>query len=175
MPKQIVVAIDGMSACGKTTLAKELAEEYGFVYIHSDLADAKAGWAHIMSQERPVIMDRWWASTPIYAYRRWTRADIQILSAAAQAPYSVKAYVIVHPEDSPEAREVHAATLAVKATTGILAIGAQGHTDIFQEELRRWTSTNWPGHVQRIRADHKADDWLEPARVILGKEMARYA
>src|SRR4026207_1776728 len=35
MSKKIIVAIDGWSSCGKSTLAKELAKELGFLYVDS--------------------------------------------------------------------------------------------------------------------------------------------
>ena len=31
--KRIIVAIDGHSSCGKSTMAKELAREVGYVYV----------------------------------------------------------------------------------------------------------------------------------------------
>jgi len=33
--KKIVVAIDGFSSCGKSTMAKELAREIGYIYVDS--------------------------------------------------------------------------------------------------------------------------------------------
>lgn len=33
--KKIIVAIDGFSSCGKSTMAKELAKEYGYIYVDS--------------------------------------------------------------------------------------------------------------------------------------------
>lgn len=35
MAKKIIVAIDGWSSCGKSTLAKQLAKELGYVYVDS--------------------------------------------------------------------------------------------------------------------------------------------
>ena len=35
MGKKIIIAIDGWSSCGKSTLAKELAKELGFLYVDS--------------------------------------------------------------------------------------------------------------------------------------------
>ncbi|RYG10113.1 MAG: cytidylate kinase, partial [Chitinophagaceae bacterium] len=35
MRKNLVVAIDGYSSCGKSTLAKALAKKLGFIYIDS--------------------------------------------------------------------------------------------------------------------------------------------
>ena len=35
MSKKIIIAIDGWSSCGKSTLAKELAKELGYVYVDS--------------------------------------------------------------------------------------------------------------------------------------------
>lgn len=35
MPKNFIITIDGFSSCGKSTLAKQLARELGFVYIDS--------------------------------------------------------------------------------------------------------------------------------------------
>lgn len=35
MSKKIVIAIDGWSSCGKSTLAKELAKELGYLYVDS--------------------------------------------------------------------------------------------------------------------------------------------
>jgi cytidylate kinase len=35
MAKKIIIAIDGWSSCGKSTLAKELAKELGYVYVDS--------------------------------------------------------------------------------------------------------------------------------------------
>ncbi len=35
MPKKIVIAIDGWSSCGKSTLAKELAKYLGYLYVDS--------------------------------------------------------------------------------------------------------------------------------------------
>ncbi len=35
MPKKIIITIDGWSSCGKSTLAKQLAKELGFVYVDS--------------------------------------------------------------------------------------------------------------------------------------------
>lgn len=35
MPKNFIITIDGFSSCGKSTLAKQLAKELGFVYIDS--------------------------------------------------------------------------------------------------------------------------------------------
>lgn len=35
MPKKITIAIDGWSSCGKSTLAKQLAKELGYVYVDS--------------------------------------------------------------------------------------------------------------------------------------------
>jgi cytidylate kinase len=35
MAKRIIIAIDGWSSCGKSTLAKELAKELGFLYVDS--------------------------------------------------------------------------------------------------------------------------------------------
>lgn len=34
-PKKIIIAIDGYSACGKSTLAKDLSRELGYIYIDS--------------------------------------------------------------------------------------------------------------------------------------------
>ena len=33
--KKIVIAIDGFSSCGKSTMAKDLAKEIGYIYIDS--------------------------------------------------------------------------------------------------------------------------------------------
>ncbi|HEX6846511.1 MAG TPA: (d)CMP kinase, partial [Chitinophagaceae bacterium] len=35
MAKKIIIAIDGWSSCGKSTLAKELAKELGYLYVDS--------------------------------------------------------------------------------------------------------------------------------------------
>ena len=35
MNKKIIIAIDGHSSCGKSTLAKALAKELGYVFIDS--------------------------------------------------------------------------------------------------------------------------------------------
>src|SRR6188768_1880120 len=35
MSKKIIIAIDGWSSCGKSTLAKQLAKEMGYVYVDS--------------------------------------------------------------------------------------------------------------------------------------------
>jgi cytidylate kinase len=35
MAKKIIIAIDGWSSCGKSTLAKEMAKELGFLYVDS--------------------------------------------------------------------------------------------------------------------------------------------
>src|SRR4029079_2176409 len=35
MSKKIIIAIDGWSSCGKSTLAKELAKELGYLYVDS--------------------------------------------------------------------------------------------------------------------------------------------
>jgi CMP/dCMP kinase len=35
MPKKITITIDGWSSCGKSTLAKQLAKELGYVYVDS--------------------------------------------------------------------------------------------------------------------------------------------
>ena len=35
MPKKIIITIDGWSSCGKSTLAKQLAKELGYVYVDS--------------------------------------------------------------------------------------------------------------------------------------------
>ena len=35
MAKKIIIALDGWSSCGKSTLAKELAKELGFLYVDS--------------------------------------------------------------------------------------------------------------------------------------------
>ena len=35
MAKKIIIAIDGWSSCGKSTLAKQLAKELGYIYIDS--------------------------------------------------------------------------------------------------------------------------------------------
>ncbi len=35
MAKKIIITIDGWSSCGKSTLAKQLAKELGYVYIDS--------------------------------------------------------------------------------------------------------------------------------------------
>ncbi|WP_315816459.1 (d)CMP kinase [Paraflavitalea speifideaquila] len=35
MEKKIIITIDGWSSCGKSTLAKQLARELGYVYIDS--------------------------------------------------------------------------------------------------------------------------------------------
>src|SRR5690349_13224725 len=35
MTKKIVITIDGWSSCGKSTLAKQLAKELGYVYVDS--------------------------------------------------------------------------------------------------------------------------------------------
>ena len=50
-PKKITIAIDGHSSCGKSTLAKELAEKLGYIYIDSGamyrgvaLYCARQGW-----------------------------------------------------------------------------------------------------------------------------------
>ena len=31
--KKIIIAIDGFSSCGKSTMAKDLAKEIGYIYI----------------------------------------------------------------------------------------------------------------------------------------------
>ena len=33
MPKKIIISIDGWSSCGKSTLAKQLAKELGYLYV----------------------------------------------------------------------------------------------------------------------------------------------
>ena len=33
--KKITIAIDGFSSCGKSTMAKDLAKEIGYIYIDS--------------------------------------------------------------------------------------------------------------------------------------------
>ena len=33
--KKITIAIDGFSSCGKSTMAKDLAQEIGYIYIDS--------------------------------------------------------------------------------------------------------------------------------------------
>ncbi len=33
--KKIIIAIDGKSSCGKSTIAKQLAKELGYVYVDS--------------------------------------------------------------------------------------------------------------------------------------------
>ena len=33
--KKIIIAIDGFSSCGKSTMAKDLAREIGYIYIDS--------------------------------------------------------------------------------------------------------------------------------------------
>ena len=33
MDKKIVIAIDGHSSCGKSTMAKDLAKEIGYIYV----------------------------------------------------------------------------------------------------------------------------------------------
>src|SRR5262245_15272414 len=35
MTKKIIIAIDGWSSCGKSTLARELAKELGYLYVDS--------------------------------------------------------------------------------------------------------------------------------------------
>lgn len=35
MEKKIVIAVDGYSSCGKSTMAKDLAKEIGYTYIDS--------------------------------------------------------------------------------------------------------------------------------------------
>src|SRR4249920_3462256 len=35
MSKKIIIAIDGWSSCGKSTLAKQLAKELGYIYVDS--------------------------------------------------------------------------------------------------------------------------------------------
>ncbi|MGB3155482.1 MAG: (d)CMP kinase, partial [Chitinophagaceae bacterium] len=35
MAKKIIITIDGWSSCGKSTLAKQLAKELGYVYVDS--------------------------------------------------------------------------------------------------------------------------------------------
>lgn len=35
MPKKIIITIDGWSSCGKSTLAKRLAKELGYIYVDS--------------------------------------------------------------------------------------------------------------------------------------------
>ena len=35
MSKKIIITIDGWSSCGKSTLAKQLARELGYVYVDS--------------------------------------------------------------------------------------------------------------------------------------------
>ena len=35
MAKKITIAIDGWSSCGKSTLAKEMAKELGYLYVDS--------------------------------------------------------------------------------------------------------------------------------------------
>ena len=35
MAKKIIITIDGWSSCGKSTLAKQLARELGYIYVDS--------------------------------------------------------------------------------------------------------------------------------------------
>ena len=35
MAKKIIITIDGWSSCGKSTLAKQIAKELGYVYVDS--------------------------------------------------------------------------------------------------------------------------------------------
>jgi cytidylate kinase len=51
--KKIIVAIDGYSSCGKSTMAKELAKEVGYIYVDSgamyravSLFAIQQGWLH---------------------------------------------------------------------------------------------------------------------------------
>ena len=64
--KKITIAIDGFSSCGKSTMAKDLAREIGYIYIdsgamyravtlyclrhglfHGDEVDTEIGRAHV--------------------------------------------------------------------------------------------------------------------------------
>ena len=35
MEKKIIIAIDGHSSCGKSTMAKQLAKQIGYVYVET--------------------------------------------------------------------------------------------------------------------------------------------
>ncbi len=62
-PKKITIAIDGHSSCGKSTLAKELAEKLGYIYIDSGamyrgvaLYCARRGWVSPEHLDKPNII-----------------------------------------------------------------------------------------------------------------------
>ncbi len=52
----LIIAIDGHSACGKSTLAKDLAKELGFVHIDSGARDRAV--AYLMILHAIEVIDR---------------------------------------------------------------------------------------------------------------------
>ncbi len=60
--KKIIVAIDGLSSCGKSTMAKELAAELGYIYVDSGamyravaLYCIRAGWINEKGMDEEEI------------------------------------------------------------------------------------------------------------------------
>ena len=125
-----IIAIDGPSASGKTTLATRLAREHHAIYLHSELDDAERGWPSLYRHAGLIVLDRWWVSTAVYDSRPWTRHALTVLGHTAQAPHNVIAHVVLAPRNTDAARSAHDRQLADKTTTGPLSI-ARTHADIF--------------------------------------------
>ena len=67
--KKITIAIDGYSSCGKSTMAKDLAREVGYIYV-----DTGAMYRSVtLYAMRNGCLTPTEASTPANSNRRWAR------------------------------------------------------------------------------------------------------
>lgn len=109
MPRGIIV-LDGPDGSGKTTLAKNICEQYGAKYLHltyrfpynMDLYHLAAiNFAEKHSQNGLVVIDRWWMSEIAYAnaYRKGSRWPLMgnVLSRIANS--NTLLYVLCIPEN----------------------------------------------------------------------------
>ena len=78
MEKKIVIAVDGYSSCGKSTMAKDLAKEIGYTYIDSG-AMYRAVTLYCLQNEiiENVLGDK---KNRVLTYKKWKKKERKKMS-----------------------------------------------------------------------------------------------
>ena len=107
--KRITIAIDGFSACGKSTLAKDLAKQLGYVFIDSG-AMYRAAALYCLRQH--LIQDGELDKTGIDA--QLSQMDIHFEAVAAESHIFLNGQDVSHEIREPKVAEIVSIVAAYK-------------------------------------------------------------